>query len=164
MAKIVNYTKEQIVALYRNLPELHKIYSKKGRFISRPAVIGETILTIVAGKLETIKTVSEDSVIIRNIILGGSAETYAIPLTTFTKRYKLLPAIYTIDGLEWTEAIPNGKTKAFQYLSDESISFMAPWGENMLMEKGDWLAGDPDDEMSEDIYRIEKDTFRDTYL
>jgi hypothetical protein len=55
----------------------------------RQAIDGETILTIVSGKLETIKLAKDTDVILRNIEIGGSAELYAINEESFKKRYSI---------------------------------------------------------------------------
>jgi len=53
------------------------------------------------------------------------------------------------------------KVEAFCY-HGKTIEFVAPWGEKMLCEDGDYIArplgGSP-----EDIYRIEKQIFNQTY-
>ena len=46
--------------------------------------------------------------------------------------------------------------------SGETISFKAPWGENMFCEDGDFIAK-PIEGVFDDIYRIEKKTFETTY-
>ena len=48
--------------------------------------------------------------------------------------------------------------------AQQKFTFNAPWGEKMIVEFGDWLACPVETEKGEfDIYRIEKDTFNDTY-
>lgn len=54
-----------------------------------------------------------------------------------------------------------GKVEAYQYLSEE-IQFQAPWDEMMICETGDFIAR-PIPEDKNDIYRIEKETFFQTY-
>ena len=139
-----------------------KKYDKRGRFIVRKATQGETILTIVSGKLETINTANENDIVIRNIELGGSAETYILTLETYLKRYELVGSIMLIDGIEWIEVKPKGSVNAFQYVG-EPISFTAPWGEEMMCVEVDWI-GNPVGGSESDIYRIEKEAFEKTYL
>lgn len=136
-------------------------YKKSGDFIWRHGIHGETVLTIIAGKLETIKTVEVDSIVLRNIEIGCTAETYIVNAEKFNKRYDLNGKTYKIDGILWIGATAKGEINAFEYFG-ETIKFTAPWGEEMLCEEGDYIAnpiGGPVD----DIYRIEKETFYKTY-
>jgi hypothetical protein len=96
-------TDEKVNLFLENESKL-KHYKKRGRFIFREGIIGETVLTIVAGKLETMKTISEPSKVLRNIEVGSSAETYIISVETFTKRYDELRQSYLIDGITWGSA------------------------------------------------------------
>jgi len=107
------------------------LYTKSGAFIFRKAIDGETILTIVSGRLETIKTAGRDERVVRNLMLGGSAETYIIPSDTFNKRYEITGTTYNIDGQVWTSCVPHGKVHAFEY-TGEPIKFTAPWNEEMM--------------------------------
>lgn len=137
------------------------VYQKKGSFLSRPAVFGETILTIVAGKLETIKTVTEISIVLRNIEIGSSAETYIISEENFKKRYTKTGDVVKIENKWWSKVFANGQVTGFFYTGEE-ITILAPWNEPMLVVNGDFIGcpvgGDPND-----IYRIEKETFALTY-
>jgi hypothetical protein len=138
-------------------------YQKRGTFLFRASFTSETVLTIVAGKLETIKQAKPGDIILRNIEIGSSAEFYIINEETFLKRYD---PIYTgtlmlIDGLEWRRAYAKGQVNAFCYIG-VPIKFIAPWGEEMICEPGDYLAN-PIGGAEDDIYRIEKDTFIQTY-
>jgi len=137
-------------------------FKKRGKFLYRTAIENETVLTIVAGKLETMKTVTTDSIVLRNIEIGSSAEMYIIDREKFVKRYDALDEDYKIDNVIWRIAFAKGEIDAFQYEGDESFTLVAIWNEPMLVEKGDWIAR-PKGGVEEDIYRIEKDTFKQTY-
>lgn len=138
-----------------------KFYKKKGRFLYRKAVNEETILTIVSGHLETLKKAALGDVIIRNIEIGSSAETYIISGEKFVNRYDPLEIRHIIDGQEWFEALAKGRCEAYEY-SGEEIRFKAPWGEPMICVTGDFMARPvPGD--AHDIYRIERQTFLQTY-
>lgn len=151
---------EQKLALFDANVSAH--YKKRGKFISRIAIMGETILTIVAGKLETMKTVNEPSIVLRNIEVGSSAEMYIVPLESYNKRYyEDSGNSYLIDGHKWQVAFAKGEVRAFQYNS-EPIIITAIWGEEMIVEPGDYIARPVDGEQT-DIYRIEKKTFKQTY-
>ena len=153
-------TKEELFNLFTHATK--NSFQKKGRFLCRKAVEGETVLTIVGGKLETIKKASKDEVVLRNIEIGSSAETYIIEENKFTKRYDLTDKYHNIDNLPWTEAIAKGKVDAFCY-HGKLIEITAPWGETMLCNEGDYIAR-PIDGDEKDIYRIEKNTFIQTYF
>ena len=135
----------------------------------RTAIPHETILTIVSGKLETIKTADESDIVLRNIELGSSAETYIISWKKFTERYdaEIVFLPYIIDGQEWTVVTAKGIVEAFEYkigpgVIPATISFVAPWNEEMICNDGDFLAR-PQNGDKNDIYRIEKETFKQTY-
>lgn len=138
------------------------VYKKSGRFIFRPAITGETILTFVAGKLETLKTVTEPGIVLRNIMAGSAAETYVIEKSKFFNRYDIGDMVFGIEGVPWTECFAKGKLVGFQYPYEEGFIFEAPWGEDMIVSKGDWI-GNPIGGSERDVYRIEKDTFANTY-
>lgn len=143
--------------------EAHRrLYKKKGLFLFREAISGETILTVVAGKLETLKRAQENDVILRNISIGSSAETYVISKEKFDERYDpLYSTPHLLDGQEWGEAEAKGVLDAFMYIGD-SILFDAPWGEEMMCHQGDFI-GRPVPGADDDIYRVEKDSFYLTY-
>ncbi len=136
-----------------------KLYRKAGRVIARYAEAGETILTIVGGKLETLNTASFGDVVVRNVLIGSAAEQYVMTGETFAKRYKPWPeAIMRLDGFGWIKAEAIGEVFGFVY-TGPALKFEAPWGEEMMLEPTDFLvrvgAGD--------IYRIEAAAFAQTY-
>ena len=163
-------TKQEIFEFFESQEKAQ--YKKQGRFLSRLACHGESILTIVDGKLETIKVATSDDVVIKNIEIGSSCETYIISKQKFLDRYEESSERHIIDGQPWFVATAKGLIEACPFngytpvdLSLTSIAyvqFMAPWGELMLCNRGDFLArplgGD-----AQDIYRIEQKTFDLTY-
>ena len=153
-------SQEELYNLFESEERL--TFKKRGRFLVRPAREGETILTIVAGKLETIKKAKKKDVVIRNIEVGSSAETYIIDEEKMKLRYILTPEAHTVDGVDWVVALAQGRVEAFMYLEPEPITFEAPWGEDMICYFEDFIArpipGEP-----RDIYRIERATFDQTY-
>lgn len=158
-----NLSKKEIKSLFDENKDNLSTYKKSGTFGYRHAIPGETVITMVSGKLETIKKAGKEEVVVRNLTVGSSAEFYIIGLDKFVSRYDVKPNVdnLLIDGQQWILAEANGKIKAFQY-KGETISFKAPWDEEMICEEGDFIAsplgGSPDD-----IYRIEKETFELTY-
>ena len=152
-------TKDEIFSFFESQPR--EWFKKRGLVLFRPAIQNETVLTIVVGKLEAIKTAGANEMILRNIELGSSAETYIIDKAVFDKRYEIQPKQYTIDGQTWTEAIAKGIIEAFCYHGG-TFEFVAPWDELMLCEDGDHMAR-PEGPNKSDIYRIEKNAFAQTY-
>jgi hypothetical protein len=153
-------SKEEVRSLFES--QSKKRYKKAGIFLYRFPKEAETILTIVSGKLETVKTSNPSTdVIIRNFKVGSFAETYIIDKEKFEKRYSIINKEYLVDGNTWRVAEAKGEVMAFRYKGEEFI-FVAPWGEEMVCEYNDIIAqpfgGSPDD-----IYRIENLTFSQTY-
>jgi hypothetical protein len=155
----LDFTKDQIFELFETQDKKH--FKKRGRFLYRPATKGETILTIVVGKLETLKKAQENEIVLRNIEIGSSAETYCIEKKIFDKRYDITEEQHLIDNQLWIVCVAKGQIETFCYIGP-TLRFMAPWNEQMICQEGDWIArplgGD-----KFDIYRIEKDTFAQTY-
>lgn len=153
-------TKEEIQELFNLAEKQH--YVKSGSFIYRMAIPGEAIFTIVNGKLETIKIGEPTNFVLRNIEIGSSAETYIIDEKNFWKRYEIVSGVeLIIDGTKWLGVKAKGEIMAFEYRGP-NITFMAPWDAEMLCEEGDYIAW-PIGSTKDDIYRIEKDTFKQTY-
>jgi len=152
-------TKEEILQFFES--QAREWYKKRGLILFRHADPQETVLTIVAGRLETINTAGEDEIVVRNIEIGSSAEIYIMKEAVFTKRYEMQKKTYSIDGRVWTEAVAKGVVEAFCYHGD-SFEFIAPWDEMMLCEDGDCIAR-PEGSDQSDIYRIDKKTFAETY-
>jgi hypothetical protein len=155
-------TKKDIFELFQSM--LKHTYKKKGKFLFRKAAEGETVLTVVSGKLETMKVAGIGDIVLRNIEVGSSAETYIVQHETFLKRYDVASAqIAVVDGVEWGFANAKGVIQAAEYTGGDEIRFEAPWGEEMILQKGDFLAN-PVGGQPEDIYRIERATFDQTYF
>jgi hypothetical protein len=159
-------TKEQLLKFFESQEK--RTYLKYGQFLYRNAIEGETILTVVNGKLETIKTAEKNEVVLRNISIGSSAETYVISYDKFVDRYTSTPTQKLIDGQFWSIAEAKGKIEAFEFtqyqlvIGEPTIIFDAPWNEEMICYRGDYLAR-PIPGCNNDIYRIERETFNLTY-
>lgn len=124
-----------------------KLYNKFGTF---PFTINQEdnlkIVTSIDGQVETINHAN-----IGDYILSGpKGENYVLTPEKFFKRYVVK------DGL--AKAI--GSTYAKEY-KGESFNFVAPWGEDMICNNGDYLATTVVG--SDDIYRIEREVFHQTY-
>lgn len=168
-AEEVRLTRKQMLELFQAKNANHELreYKKKGTFLIRRASRPETVLTIVAGKLETIKSAQPGDIIIRNINLDSWAEKYIISAEKFEQRYKRTGNSCYMDGEYWAYAEAKGEIEAFEWDGPQFV-FEAPWGENMVCKPGDFigrppcLPGDPIEKQM-DIYRVEKETFEQTY-
>ena len=136
-----------------------KKYKKVSEVFARPAIDGEKIITIINGEEETVNIAGKNDVVIQS--LGKNKEEYIIDEYKFQDRYDLL---------ENEDNIPEGfkryRSKGFCYAfkySGESVHFIAPWGEDMLLKDGDYIVSTDLYEL-DDIYRIEKDVFKETYV
>jgi hypothetical protein len=152
------------------------VHMKSGRFLSRFAKPSELILTIVAGKLETIHVGQLGDVVVQNIQIGSSAERYVMEAKAFNKRYEKTGNVFDLDGCLWSEVEAIGIIEAIKVIypvsywtdtGDKGFIISAPWGEDMLVQTGDWIARPVLADLSvpdpADIYRIEGNTFDQTY-
>jgi hypothetical protein len=140
-----------------------KQYQKSVKVIARLARAGERIETITSDGLETANTATSGDYIVTNPTSAG--EQYIIPAEKFEARYELkeqltsqkavYQAIGTIRAVKLTATL---LTKL--HLPDE-FSFIAPWGENMVAKKGDYLATPLPN--TGEVYRIAAKEFRETY-
>ena len=155
------------------------VHMKSGRFLSRWTIKGELVLTVVAGKLETIHVAKMNDVILQNIMIGSSAERYVIDFEVFDKRYERTGKTFDLEGKEWEEVeaagIAEGVEVSSIYFWTESMksdmlfTIPAPWagGEDMLVTHGDWILRPVLADLSvpnpNDIYRVDRKTFKQTY-
>lgn len=137
-------------------------FKKRGTFLYRTATVGETVLTLCTGRLETFSIINESTdVVLKNFEIGSWAEEYVISRKKFEERYDRVEGQHVISGVVWLRCVAKGQVEAFQY-QGETITFMAPWGEQMLCNPGDYMAR-PLGGAVNDIYRIEQETFLKTY-
>ena len=140
-----------------------KQYQKIAPVLWRFAVPGESLIVICDGKVETIQKVRDDQIVVKAIALGTEAETYAIDASTFRDKYNPQKGSpLNLGGVRWDRAEPQPKPTidAAPY-NAEPFTFIAPWGEEMPCNDGDWLVRTIGKE--NDIYRIEKNAFAKTY-
>ena len=121
------------------------------------------------------------------LILNPGGEEYAIPRRIFEKRYQfdspmvrkfvrsnvffLKPAETHLESLGFAKYQPNGEVLAIQ-VKDQDIrecfprgSFMASWGEPMIVNVGDMLCMPLIDGVIQDeVFRIEESQFYKTYV
>lgn len=131
---------------------LVKKYNKFGTVHVRLARDGEKINTIINGKQETTNTAGPEDVVVKN----PTGELYILSKKKFLSRY----AIDTITS-DFKPAKATGSCYAFIY-EGKPFTFMAPWGEKMIVENRDFIAQSSKGDYN-DIYRIEREAFKRTY-
>jgi hypothetical protein len=142
---MTTYTLEELSSILT--PSNPKTYTKFGNVVARPAEIGEVVETIIDGQLETTNTVKEPGF----VITGTEGEKYFVKANTFKTRY---------NHLHGDVYVPVGKVVAVKWTNPPS-KFKASWGEDMIINPGDFLAATPDD--TAHPYRIEAKAFSKTY-
>ncbi len=130
-------------------------YRKKQNVAIRPAVPGEVVETVIDGQRETVNTAKAGDHVVR----GAKGEHYIIAAETLAERYGLPLSGPQADG--YREYAAKGSAHAFRY-EGEPFKFVAPWGEDMITNPGDYIATS---ELGTDqFYRIEKNAFAETYV
>lgn len=128
---------------------------------AREAKSDEKIVTITGDGVETQNTAKLGDFIVRNTT--DAKELYIIRGDKFTSRYELInkgslwnryKAIGSVKGIVVDEELIKELN-----LSDE-FYIIAPWGEKMIVKKGDYLVSPLD---YSEIYRIAKKEFFETY-
>lgn len=154
MEKFIEITDIKNYALNLVVTNLPKMYAK---FVTVNAVqgkVGEKVVTVMKNGLsETENFVSVDEKTHKPdwIITNPSGERYIINDTTFNKKYEPL-------DLENNVYKPKGGVCLFVQVN-ENISFVAPWGETMVIGKGGYLnITNPND-----IYGVQEKEFNETY-
>lgn len=141
-----------MIELFKDNLTLTSLYKKVGTVQARLAKSGEEIVTIIDGHVETKNVAKTNDVIVK----GLKGEEYIIGYEKFKTRYALTtPILETFTPYE-----PTGTCIAFEYKGD-SMVFTAPWNEDMIVHKGDFLA--TIDPSIPEVYRIERDAFYKTY-
>jgi len=144
-------------------------YTKQGTFIYRDAAFHpsgqfETVLTIVSGKLESVQPVLPGFKVIRNITIGGGAETFTMHARTFFERYDPLPGgALHVDGHLWWQAASKGRVTAAQYAGEpfEFVSYQERQYARTICEPGDFLVADT--ARPDEVYRVERAAFHQMY-
>ena len=136
------------------------LYIKYRQVLARKAKLGEKIYTFTADGLETKNTVDSEGYIVQN--KTTAKEEYFVTKEKFAERYEQKNPS---EGKEWKTYLPIGKIFVIelseQMIEETSGSFIAPWGEEMVLKVGDYLVCPPD---FSEIYRIAKSEFAQTYV
>lgn len=143
---------KSMIDLFKKNVHLTNLYKKVGSVMARLAKVGEEIVTVIDGKVETKNTAKENDVVIK----GLKGEEYIIGQEKFKARYTVNKPV----SAEFSTYEPNGTCIAYEY-QGENMVFMAPWNEEMIVHNGDFLA--TTDAFIPEVYRIERDAFFKTY-
>ncbi len=131
-----------------------KDYKKFARVKAEQGREGQEVITQMKnGLVETKNVVKVDPETDEPdwIVTNPDGEQYIVPDKTFRKKYEV-----EVDA-EGYHRPKGGPVKAVQI--NEDISFMAPWGEKMNIEKGGYLVVNAPN----DIYGIQQEEFNNTY-
>lgn len=158
----VKFSQDELLTKLKPILKESQTYEKFKEINAKSAQGGELIKTITTDGLETQNTAKEGDYIVRNTT--DAKEMYIIKKAKFEKRYeykgdidetwKLYKAVGKIKGIRINDEF----LKSFD-LEDE-FYFMAPWGEEMVVKKGDFLVS-PLDYL--EVYRIAEKEFFETY-
>jgi hypothetical protein len=110
------------------------------------AATEEEVVTVTASGVETRNTATAGDV----VMSGPSGERYVVKATKFGGLY---------DGEVGDTVIPNQSPRMVKQYDGESVVFVAPWGERMLLQHGDYVVSDGPDA----FYRIAEREFGETY-
>jgi hypothetical protein len=151
----ISVSREEITDLFKT--GAPQYYIKVGTVEARRAKKGEEIETKVKGETETTNKAGADDVVVK----GASNELYIMAREKFLSRY---------DGPDLTEDFEEYSATGSCYATEwtgEKTQFEAAWGEAMVINPGDYLCSPNLDGLGDDnefdVYRIEKDTFSNTY-
>lgn len=159
-------TLSQAEMLSRVLPVMDasgQVYRKKKNVFARKARLGEQIETFTSDGKETVNTAGKGDYIVEN--QTEAKELYILPSAMFQKRYEFLRAC---EG-EFDEFRPLGKVIAVEMNAENMstlnmevpFSFMAAWGEAVVIKPDDFLVCLPD---FSEVYRIAHKEFEQTYV
>jgi len=140
---------EAIAEFMPQIMEDGKDYAKFTEIQVRRAEPGELVETFTSDGKETQNTAGENDYVVKN--LGGSGEEYILSEEKLNKRY------FNVSGDIWKA---KGECRALLY-TGEPTSFMASWGEAMVLKPGDMICS-PLPDLNE-VYRIARAEFDSTY-
>ena len=149
-----------------------KEYEKHQQVMIRKAVAGEMVVTVVGGKEETKNTAGEGDMVVRAMTKDG--EEYILKEAQFKKNYLVddpedLPDDHELQSKGFKMYKPNRRVIAIEVSEALATkfggSFMAAWGQEMVVTAGDFLASGnkSDDGIVQEIIRIERNAFLETY-
>lgn len=157
------FSQEELMQLLISEFKLEGVLFKKVKTVlARKAKEGEQINTITSDGLETTNTAKKGSFIIKN--QTEAEELYIIGGSKFKDRYEFLEEVDS----DFSRYSAKGKVFAIEMTSaflkkmnlKDTFYFIAPWKEEMITKKGDFLVCPPD---YSEIYRIARKEFFETY-
>jgi hypothetical protein len=153
-------TQQQAVELF--IPVIRakgEVFRKKIHADCRRAVPGEIVVTSINGVKETQNTAREGDWVIRP--RTGAAPAYIITAAKFADNWD--PAVLSRNG-EWEEHAPldsvTSRRQSVTY-EGEDTSFLADWGEEMILRSGDQIAAYV--HKDSEVFRIEQGEFAASY-
>lgn len=161
-AKEIQFTQEELLVRLVPVLKTAENYEKYKKINARKATAGEVIETVTSDGLETKNTAQGGEYIVRNTTEAN--EMYIVKGEKFEKRYKYIEdlddewGIYKAMGV--IKAVEVDKKLIKSMGTEEEFFFMAPWGEKMVVKKGDYLVSPLD---YSEVYRIAKKEFFETY-
>lgn len=162
MASNQEFSQEEFLKTMTPYLKNAKTYEKFKEINAKKAKGGELIYTITSDGIETKNIANSGDYIVKNTT--EAKEMYILKPSKFEKRYK-----YLKDGKnKWKIYRSIGKIKAVKVSNsllknlkvDEIFYFTAPWDEQMIVKKGDFLVSPLD---YSEVYRIAKKEFLETY-
>jgi len=144
-----------------------QLYQKVTRMHAKEATEDGTLETVLQGKVESVKAHKAGDY----ILVGTEGERYSMSAEMFKSRYDVAAAMEAADASLQAQGFrcytPTGRAWA-QQVDQATVSacfpagkFIAPWGSEMMIAPGDWLATAAPS--ADEIYRIEKTAFANTY-
>lgn len=143
-------TQDQMAEVWRKLKP--KKFKKFGSVRAKIAIRPTKVVTSIKGTVETTNVAEAGDVIVTNPF----GEKYVLKKDKFLQRYS---------GARLTEFDQEFEAKGFCFASvytGTDLEFVASWGEKMILNTGDYLCSITK-EAKGDLYRIEKDAFKETY-
>jgi hypothetical protein len=147
------------------LPVMRQNRRRYGKFLqvlARPAIPGETILSVTSTGVETINVATGGDLVIQN--LTQARELYVISYPKFVQRYTFAGE----HDSEWSLYDPIGEVFALEIDSDvierlecsSPFLLVAPWNAPQTAQCGDFLVSPL---CFSEIYRIGREEFFQTY-
>lgn len=162
MAWEAEFSQEELLERMKPLLREGKVYGKFKEIDAMEAQGGEVIETVTTDGLETKNIAKKGDYIVRNTT--DAMEMYVIKRDKFSQRYeykgdltgdwKIYGAVGKIKGVKVDSKVIKDLDTGNKFY------FMAPWGEKMVVKKGDYLVSPLD---YSEIYRVAEKEFFETY-
>jgi hypothetical protein len=145
-------TQQEIIEHFKKLS--YKTYEKFGKFNFEVSQDVQEVVTSIDGEVETTNIAHVGNL----IITGIKDEKYVLTLAQFIQNYEIEEFYHPeMKGIARVKPQPRF---AVQWNLEDQLIFIAPWGEKMICNEGDYLVAFQD---FSEVYRIEKSVFEQTY-